>query len=140
MKKIVKPLRQGQVIPFAPIALASNNTTQRVRVSLSKQTSIYAKFISSLVCNDFPKVIKLINQHGEQLVIMHSYCFSLPLHIAALHQNIPMMNYLMDKGACPKLAITHPKFISLPNEAKKYLQRVCQFKNNVMKALESNKA
>lgn len=97
---------------------------------------IVLQFIRALVQNDFPSVIKMVEEQGDHLATVHGNYFSLPLHIAGQHSNIEMMNYLLEKGADPYLAIHHPRFKYLFFKVKRYLKAICNFKHQILDNLE----
>ncbi len=98
--------------------------------------SVVLQFIRALIHNNFPAVIDLVEQHGDHLVTVHGNYFTLPLHIAGQHCNMGLINYLLEKGADPYLAIHHPRFQYLFFKVQRYLKSICHFKHQVFDNLE----
>lgn len=116
-----------------------NNTNVGVKQFAIKGTNkppyqAIERFLDALKTNHVIKAKAILNSFPE-LATLRGNFFHLPLLVAGLHENIQLINDLLEKGACPHLAIRQPLFKKLPEKSKQYLEMICNFRKGILEQI-----
>ncbi len=88
-------------------------------------------FLANLLQNNVPAVEQILNEHGSELATVYGNYFNLPLLIAAKHDNVTLVNLLLENGACPYMAKHDVRFKYLNAKMQSYLKAITRFKQDI---------
>lgn len=125
-------LESAKILPFISRKMKKNRKLRQHQTQGEAVTPPTVRvFLRALLNIDLPTIQALVEQHPSLATVTGNY-FTLPLQIASGHRNIPLINYLIEKGACIQTALNHPYTQFMPTHMKRYLATVSMLKNKIM--------
>jgi hypothetical protein len=96
-----------------------------------------SQFIRALIQDNVALVKHFLAKHGESLAKIQGNYFCPPLLIASKHNNLEMVNMLLEHGACAEHALNDPRAKYISGKMKSYLRSIHQFGHTLWNKIEA---
>lgn len=128
------PPKLAQVIAF-PIRGALKDAQQwgKRHFSHHEQFSadLVARFIGHLIQNNLTAIEQMLLSDKDLATVYGNY-FTPPLLIAAKHNNVNLVNLLLENGACPYMIKHDKRFKYLSAKMQSYFKAMTRFKQEIL--------